>query len=169
MRSVAAVLCGFFLTVCSCVASTDFSGSWAIDLKASTSPDSLLKRLQIPLVQRHLAASIKIEAVYTQSPELLVIATRAPGFSRTENLRFNGPVESRSEQITGPYTMQTRWSADGTQLITSYHFRTKDGKNASLVVNRGLTDGGATLVLDATMRVEGESQKWVVRRIWRKR
>jgi hypothetical protein len=31
-----------------------------------------------------------------------------------------------------------------------------------------LTDGGTTLVQNGTMSVEGESQKWVVQRIWRK-
>ena len=157
-----------FLIVCSCEASTNFSGSWAIDLKASTSPDLLLKRLQIPFVQRRFAASMKIEAVYKQSPDQLVIRARGSGFSRTEQIQINGPPEARTEKITGPYTIQTRWSAAGSQLITTYNFRTKDGKNATLTISRSLADGGATLVLNGTMQVEGEPQKWVVRRVWRK-
>jgi hypothetical protein len=32
-----------------------------------------------------------------------------------------------------------------------------------LMINRSLADGGATLVLNRTMHVEGEPQKWVVR------
>jgi hypothetical protein len=154
--------------VCSSAASSDFSGTWSLDLKASTSPDSLLKRLQIPLIQRRLADRIKLEAVYKQSPDLLTIISRGPGFSRTEEIRLKGPPESRTEALTGPYTIQTRWSTDGNQLITTYHFRVKDGKAASLVIKRNLTDGGATLVQNGTMSVEGESQKWVVQRIWRK-
>ena len=168
MRLLASALCGLFLIACSSAASTDFSGSWALDLKASTSPDSLLKRLQIPLIKRRLAASMKLEAVYRQSPDLLVIISRASGFSRTEQLHFNRPPESRTEAMTGSYTIQTHWSADGAQLITTYHFRLKDGKNASLVIKRKLTDAGTTLVVNETMQVEGEPQKWLVQRIWRK-
>jgi hypothetical protein len=154
--------------VCSSAASTDFSGTWALDLKASTSPDSILKRLQIPLLQRRLAARIKLEAVYRQSPNLLVVISRGSGFSRTEQIRLNGPPESRTEALTGSYTIQTRCSADGDQLITTYHFRVKDGKTASLVIKRKLTDAGTTLVLNGTMRVEGEPQEWLIQRIWRK-
>ena len=168
MRLLASALCVVLLIVCSSAASTDFTGTWALDLKASTSPDSLLKRLEIPLVQRRLAARIKLEAVYRQSPNLLAIISRGPGFSRTEQIQLNGSPESRTEAMTGPYTIQTRWSADGAQLIATYHFRVKDGKNASLVIDRKLTDAGTTLVQNGTMRVEGEPQKWLVQRIWRK-
>ena len=168
MRVLASALSGFFLIVCSCAASTDFSGTWALDLKASTSPDSLLRRLQIPLVQRRLAARLKIEAVYKQSPHQLVIISRGPGFSRTEQIHFNGPPESRTEALTGSYIIQTRWSADGSQLITTYNFRLKDGKEARLIIKRKLTDAGTTLVQNATMRVEGERETWEVQRIWRK-
>jgi hypothetical protein len=168
VRLLASALCVVLLIVCSSAASTDFSGTWALDLKASTSPDSLLKRLQIPLIQRRLAARIKLEAVYKQSPNLLVIVSRGSGFSRTEEIRLNGPPESRTEAITGPYTIQTRWSADGGQLITTYHFRVKDGKTASLVIKRKLADAGTTLIQNGTMHVEGEPQAWLVQRIWRK-
>ena len=169
MRLLTSSLCIVFLIVYSSAASTDFSGTWALDLKASTSPDSILKRLQIPLIQRRLAARIKLDAVYKQSPNLLVIVSRGSGFSRTEQIRLNGPPESRTEELTGPYTIQTRWSADGAQLISTYHFRLKDGETASMVIKRKLTDAGSTLVLDGAMHVEGESQKWLLQRVWRKR
>jgi hypothetical protein len=168
MRFLAFALSGFLLIVCSCPASTDFSGTWDLDLKASTSPDSLLKRLEIPPIQRRFAARMKIKAVYQQSPDQLVIIARASGFSRTERLHFSGPPESRKEEMTGTYTIQTHWSAGGTQLISTYKFRLKDGKNASLLIKRELTDAGTTLVLNQTMRVEGEPQSWDVQRIWHK-
>jgi hypothetical protein len=46
--------------------------------------------------------------------------------------------------------------------MTTYSFRTKDGKNASLVIKRKTTETEASLVLTDTMHVEGEPQKWVV-------
>ena len=168
MRLLASALGVLFLIVCSSAASTNFSGTWDLDLRASTSPELLLKRLQISSIHRRLAARMKLKAVYRQTSNLLVIISRGSGFSRTEQLRFNGPLESRTEAMTGSYTIQTHWSADGAQLITTYNFRLKDGKNASLVIRRKLTDAGSTLVLDETMRVEGEPQNWVVQRIWRK-
>src|ERR1700722_14665470 len=134
MRLLASALGVLFLIVCSSAASTDFSGTWVLDLKASTSPDGLLKRLQISSIHRRLASHMKLKAVYRQTPDLLVVISRASGFSRTEQLHFNGPPESRSEAMTGSYTIQTRWSADGAKLITTYHFRLKDGKKASLVI-----------------------------------
>ena len=168
MRLLASALGVLFLIVCSSAASTNFSGTWDLDLRASTSPNLLLKRLQISSIHRRLAARMKLKAVYRQTPNLLVIISRGSGFSRTEQIHLNGPPESRTEAMTGPYTIQTRWSADGAQLITTYHFRVKDGKTASLVIKRKLTDAGSTLVLNGTMRVEGEPQEWLVQRIWRK-
>jgi hypothetical protein len=169
VRLLSSSLCIVFLIVYSSAASTDFSGTWALDLNATTAPATKQTRLQIPLIQRRLAARIKLDAVYKQSPNLLVIVSRGSGFSRTEQIRLNGPPESRTEELTGPYTIQTRWSADGAQLISTYHFRLKDGETASMVIKRKLTDAGSTLVLDGAMHVEGESQKWLLQRVWRKR
>ena len=136
MRFLAFALCILFLIVCSSAASTDFSGTWVLDLRASTSPEALLKRREISSIHRRLAAHMKLKAVYRQTPDLLVITSRGSGFSRTEQLHFDGRPESRTEAMTGSYTIQTRWSADGAQLITTYNFRLKDGKNASLVIKR---------------------------------
>ena len=129
MRLLAAVFSGLFLILGSCFASADFSGLWAIDLKASTSSGALLKRLQIPLIQRRLAASLKIKAVSRQSQDLLTVDARGPNFSRTEQIHFSKPPASRNEQITGPYTIESRWPGDRSQLMTTYKFRTKDKKN----------------------------------------
>ena len=168
MRLLAFGLSVLFLIVCSSAASTNFSGTWDLDLSASTSPDLLLKRLQISSLHRRLASHLKLKATYRQNPDLLVITSRGSGFSRTEELHLRGPAETRTEAMTGSYTIQTHWSADGAQLISTYKFRLKDGKNASLVIKRKVTDAGSTLVLDETMRVEGEPQNWAVQRIWRK-
>jgi hypothetical protein len=47
-------------------------------------------------------------------------------------------------------------------LITTYKFRTKDGKKANLIIKRKLADQGATLILEGTMQVEGDAQKWLI-------
>jgi hypothetical protein len=71
--------------------------------------------------------------------------------------------------MTGPYTIRTSWSHDGKELISASAFRTQDGKNAELIVTRKLADGGNTLVLSQTLKIEGERPEPVLRRIWRRK
>ena len=147
-------------------ASVDFSGTWVVDLKASDSPEPILRRLGASWFQRRLATSLKVEATYRQTKDRLTIVTRAPAFSRTEELWPDGRAVRNTESLTGPYTERTFWSADGSRLISISAFRTKDGKDARLRVARQLTDHGRTLVLAETLDVAGESPQPVVRRVW---
>ncbi|HEY0792291.1 MAG TPA: hypothetical protein VGD78_14605, partial [Chthoniobacterales bacterium] len=80
----------------SAVAAVDFSGTWALDLKASDSPDPMTKRLGVSGLQRGLMDSAKLVSTYTQTPEELTIVSRATGFSRTEQFRLDGQPESRT-------------------------------------------------------------------------
>src|ERR1700722_12743799 len=80
------------------LATVSFAGRWALDLKASDSPEQMLKRMGVPLVERKLAASTKLESTYHQSGELLTVTTRAPGFSRIENFPLDGRIEKKHER-----------------------------------------------------------------------
>jgi hypothetical protein len=151
------------------VASIDFSGTWVVDLKASDSPEPILKRLGASWLQRKLAPLLKVEATYHQTKERLTIVTRAPAFSRTEEFWLDGRPLAKMESLTGPYTERTFWSADGTRLISTSTFRTKDGKDARLRVARRLADGGGTLLLSETLDVAGEPPQPVVRRVWHRK
>jgi hypothetical protein len=151
------------------LASVDFSGSWVLDLKASDSPDPILKRMGASALELMFAGSTKLESTYRQSRNLLTITTRGPFFSRTEQLRLDGAPETKTEKKTGPYTIRNVWSNHGKELISTSAFRTRDDKNAELTVTRALTDGGNTLVLTQRLKVEGEPPKPIVRRIWRRK
>jgi hypothetical protein len=151
------------------LASVNFNGTWVLDLKASDSPEPMLKRMGVSALERKLAGSTKLESTYQQSGNLLKITTRAPGFSRTEHLRLDGHPETKTEKRTGPYTIRTSWSHHGKELVSISTFRTKDGKNAELIVTRKLADGGNTLVLSQKLKIEGESAEPVLRRIWRRK
>jgi hypothetical protein len=151
------------------LASVNFTGTWVLDLKASDSPEPMLKRMGRSVLEGKLAASTKLEATYRQSGNLLTITTRGPGVSRPEYLRLDGHPETKTEKVTGPYTIRTSWSHDGKELISTSTFRTKDGKNAELIVTRKLADGGNTLVLSQTLKIEGERPEPVVRRMWRRK
>ena len=166
--SVAALL--FLLALsASGLAAVNFSGIWTLDLKASDSPDAMMKRMGVPFIERKLAASTKLEATYQQSGDVLTVTSRAPGFSRVETFHLDGRTETRNEKRTGAYTIRTAWSKDRKQLISTSHFRTKHGKNAELIVARKLTNSGKTLVLTQTLNVEGEPNGPPVRRIWHRR
>src|SRR6516164_10582426 len=150
-------------------ATVNFSGTWVLDLKASDSPEPMMKRMGVSGLERKLAASTKLESTYSQSGNLLTITTRGPAFSRTEHLRLDGHPEAKTEKQTGPYTIRTSWSQHGKELISTSTFRTKNGKNAELIVTRRLADGGNTLVLGQTLKVEGEAPEPVMRRVWRRK
>jgi hypothetical protein len=152
-----------------CVASVDFSGIWVLDLKASDSPEAMLKRMGASALEQKFAASTKLESTYRQSENLLTITTRGPLFSRTEHLLLDGRPETKAEKRTGPYTIRNAWSHHGKELISTSTFRTRDGKNAELTVTRKLADAGNSLVLTQRLKIEGEPPQPVVRRIWRRK
>ena len=151
------------------LASANFDGTWVLDLKASDSPEPMLKRMGVSALERKLAGSAKLDSTYTRSGNLLTITTRGPAFSRTEHLRLDGHPETKTEKQTGPYTIRTSWSHHGKELISTSAFRTKNGKNAELIVARRVADGGNTLVLSQTLKIEGEPKEPVVRRVWRRK
>lgn len=164
------VVCAFwFGCILAGVAAVDFNGTWVVDLKASDSPEPILKRLGASWFQRKLAPSVKVEATYRQTKDRLTIVTRAPAFSRNEELWLDGRSVTKTESLTGPYTERTFWSADGTRLISISAFRTKDGKDARLRVARQLGDHGSALLLSETLDVAGEPPQPVIRRIWHRK
>ena len=123
----------------------------------------------VPALERKLAASTRLESTYSQSGNLLTITSRGPAFSRTEHFRLDGHPETKTEKRTGPYTIRTSWSHHGKELISTSSFRTKNGKNAELVVTRKLADAGNTLVLSQKLKIEGEPPEPVLHRVWRRK
>jgi hypothetical protein len=127
MRTLLATAVAVLLPVSYALGSTDFSGKWVLDLHSSNSSDPMLERLGVPWIERKVAAAIKLESTYTQSLSLLTIHTHGPAFSRTEVIRLDNKPETKTEALTGPYTIRSRWSAHGSQLVSTISFRTKDG------------------------------------------
>jgi hypothetical protein len=169
MRLLLAATCAVLLSTSYVGEGTDFTGIWVLDLHASSSSDPMLKRLGVSWIERKLADSIQLESIYTQTPGLLAIHTRGPAFGRTEQIRIDGQPETKEERLTGPYTIRTQWVDHGMKLVSTISFCTKDRRDAQLSVARELADEGKTLFLTQTLNVSGESEIWVVRRMWRKR
>jgi hypothetical protein len=123
MRLRLATFIALLALVSSGMASVNFNGTWVLDLKASDSLEPMLKRMGVSALERKLAGSIKLESTYRQSANLLTITTRRLGFSRTEDLRLDDRPETKTEKITGPYTIRTSWSHHGQELISTSTFR----------------------------------------------
>jgi hypothetical protein len=169
MRLLPVLTGSFFLLISGAAGLTDFNGTWMLDLRASSSPEPILKRLGASWVERTLGSSLQLQSTYTQTPDLLTVQLRGPAFNRTDVMRIDNKPETKEESRTGRYTIRTFWSAHGTQLVSAISLRTKDSRDAQFIIVRELADGGKTLVLIGTLKVADESKTYTVRRVWRKR
>ena len=158
-----------FLAVSPALALTDFNGDWVLDLRASSSPEAVLKRLGASWIERQLGDVVQMQATYKQTPDLLTVTLNAPAFRRTDVMRINNRPETKQDSRTGRYTIRTFWDGNGTQLNSVIDFRTKDSRDAQLLIVRELADGGKTLTLNGTLKVAGEPQTYTLRRVWRRR
>ena len=98
--------------------------------------------------------SVPLQATYTQTPRLLTIKLRGPGFRRTDIMRIDNKPERKEDSLFGRYTMRTFWSRDETQLVSAISLRTKDSRDGQMTIVRELTDGGKTLIFDDNRRIE---------------
>ncbi|MFY9986731.1 MAG: hypothetical protein WAM44_12670 [Chthoniobacterales bacterium] len=148
---------------------TDFNGTWVLDLRASSSPEAVLKRLGASWVERQFGGSLQLEATYIQTPHSLTVHLRGFGFRRSDVVRIDNKPEVQQDSLLGRYTIRTFWSENRRQLISAVSLRTKDSRDAQVTIFRELADRGKTLILNGTMKVAGESGTWTLRRVWRKR
>ena len=151
------------------LALTDFNGNWVLDLGASSSPEAVLKRLGASWIERQLGSIVQMQATYKQTPDVLTVTLSAPGFQRTDVMQINNRPETKEDSVTGRYTIRTFWAGNGTQLNSAIDFRTKDSRDAQLIIVRELADGGKTLTLNGTLKVAGEPKTYTLRRVWRRR
>jgi hypothetical protein len=169
MRFLLVAAGALFFAVAPAFALTDFNGHWVLDLRASSSPETVLKRLGASWIERQLGGVVQLQATYKQTPDLLTVTLKGPAFRRTDVMHINNRSETKEESRTGQYTIRTFWAGNGTQLNSVIAFRTKESRDAQLTIVRELADGGKTLTLNGTLKVAGDSHTYTLRRIWRRR
>jgi hypothetical protein len=157
------------LTVSAVFARSDFNGQWTLDLRASSSPETVLKRLGASWIERQLGGVVQMQATYKQTANSLTVILSAPAFRRTDVMRIDNRPETKEDSRTGRYTIRTFWAGNGTQLNSAIDFRTKDSRDAQLIIVRQLADGGKTLTLNGTLKVAGEPKTYTLYRVWRRR
>ncbi|HYZ72367.1 MAG TPA: hypothetical protein VE641_04765 [Chthoniobacterales bacterium] len=150
-------------------ARADFNGEWVVDLRASSSPDAVMKRLGASWIERQLGGAVQLQATYKQTPDLLTVTLKGPGFRRTDVMPINNQPEAKEDSRNGKYTIRTFWAGNAMQLNSAISFRTKDSRDAQLTIIRQLADGGKTLTLTGTLKIAGEPQTHTLRRVWRRR
>ena len=162
------VIASILLLSVSAFARSDFNGEWMLDLRSSSSPDAVLKRLGASWIERQLGGVVQLQATYKQTPDVLTVTLKGPGFRRTDVMQINNKPETKEDSRTGRYTIRTFWAGNGTQLNSAISFRTKDSRDAQFTIVRQLADSGRTLTLSGTLKVAGDSQTHSLRRVWRK-
>jgi hypothetical protein len=148
----------------------NFSGAWALDLKASTSFETLMKQIGASLLERKYAASVKLKATIQQTEDVMTIAARGPGFALDLTLYLDGRTAPGKLDLLGATSLKTRtaWSKDHQQLIEAHQIKTKQGKEGQLIIKRYLIDEGKTLVAAYTLKLNAEPNQPSARQIWRK-
>jgi hypothetical protein len=148
----------------------NFSGGWALDLKASTSFEALMKQIGASFFERKYAASVKLKATLHQTKHVITIAARGPGFAFDETLYLDGRTAPGKLDLLGATSLKTRtvWSEDRQQLIETHHINTKQGKEGQLIIKRYLINEGKTLVAAYTLKLNAEPTQTSAQQIWHK-
>ena len=148
----------------------NFSGTWALDLKGSTSFEPLMKQVGASVLERKYAASVRLKATLHQTELVMTIAARGPGFAFDEILYLDGRTAPSNLDVLGATSLKTTtaWSKDHQQLIETHQIKTKQGKEGQLIIERYLIDDGGTLVAAYTLKLNAEPNQTSARQIWHK-
>ena len=148
----------------------NFSGTWALDLKGSTSFEALMKQIGASFLERKYADSVTLKATLHQTELVMTIAARGPGFAFDQILYLDGRTAASNLDVLGATSLKTTvaWSKDHQQLIETHHIKTRQGKEGQLIIERYLIDGGETLVAAYTLKLNAEPKQTSARQIWHK-
>jgi hypothetical protein len=148
----------------------NLSGTWMLDLKASTSVEPLMKQIGAGLLEQKYATSTELKATFHQTEQVLTIATRGPGFALDETLYLDGRTDPSNQPLLGATALKTRtaWSEDFKRLVATHQIKTKQGKQGQLIITRYLINGGKNLVAVYTLKLDAEPDKTSARQIWDK-
>jgi hypothetical protein len=147
----------------------DFNGTW-VDLKASASLEPTMKKAEARLLEQKFASLTNLKATIQQTEQVITVATRGRGFALDETLYPEERSHPSNLQLLGAncLTARTAWSRDQKQLVVTYQIKTKQGKEAQLIVTRYLIDEGKTEVVVSTLKLNTEPGQISARQIWPK-
>ena len=111
----------------------NFSGAWALDLKASASLEPIMKKVGARLLEQKFASRTNLKATIQQTEQVITVATRGPGFALDETLYLDGRSHPNNLQLLGATTLtaRTAWSKDQKQLVVTYRSKPNREKRAN--------------------------------------
>jgi hypothetical protein len=147
----------------------NFSGTWALDRNSSTSLEPLMRDIGAGLLERKYANSAALKATFRQTDEVLTVATRGPGFALDETLDLNGGSKSTNQELLGAtsVSVRTAWTKNQ-ELVETRQIKTRHGKDGQLTITRNLINGGKTMVVAFTLKLNAEPHAISVRQLWHK-
>lgn len=148
----------------------NFSGLWALDRRASTSIQPLMKYMGASYLQRKFADSANLRATYRQTASVLTIAVRGAAVAMDETLHLDGRADRRSQEILGLTSLKIRttWSNDHKELVETRQVKTKRGQDGQLIIRRHLMNEGKSMVVAFALRLEGKPSTTSCRQVWQK-
>ena len=148
----------------------NLSGTWTLDLSASTSLDPLMNQIGASPLDRKYAAWTRLTATLNQTEDTLTVATRGLGFALDQTLYLDGHTDTGNLSLLGATSLnaKTVWSNDTKQLIETHQVRTKQGKEGQLIIKRYLIEQGKTLVVVLSLKLNAEPSETTARQIWHK-
>ncbi len=145
-------------------ARADFSGTWILDLSASESFGPLLESYGMGPAQRRLVDNTQVTQVISQSAQALTITVKTPYNTRTEEILLDGTPQSQQGQL-GSYTATSRWSEDGSAIISEAVLNGQNGESANFTLRRYLE--GDTMVQQMQLQFQ-DGRTYSVDRVFRK-
>jgi hypothetical protein len=130
----------------------------------------MMTQMGAGFLDRVYATHIKLKATLKQTPNVLTIAARGPGFALNQTLYLDGRNDPSRLQILGATSVNTKtvWSEDHKQLVETHYIRTKHGKDGKLTIKRNLIDHGKAVVAVMILKLEQEPAPTSARQIWHK-
>jgi hypothetical protein len=148
----------------------NFSGTWALDRNSSNSLEPLMRDIGAGVIERKYANSAALKAIFRQTDKVLTVATRGPGFALDETLDLTGGSKSTNQELLGATSVnvKTSWTPDNRQLVETRQIKTRHGKDGQLTIKRNLINGGKTMVVAFTLKLNAEPHAISVRQLWHK-
>ena len=148
----------------------NFSGTWTLDLKASTSLEPLMTQIGASFLERKYAAAVTLKATLHQTERVLTIAAHGPGFALDQTLYLDGRTKPGDLKLLGATSTKTRtaWSRDHKRLVETHQIITKQRKEGELIIERSLINEGKTLVAAYTVKLNAVPNRTSARQIWHK-
>lgn len=139
---IIALVCASFAL---CVA-VDFTGTWKLDLGASSIPDAILEAQGLSWVEKQAAKSLSVTQKVTQTATLLTIVIEPSWMGARQDLTLGGPfMEKPGEGGRPPYRIRAYLTNGGEAVAVETVGRNKKGVTLQATLLRTLEDQGKTM------------------------